>query len=76
MSLTIGASAAAAHVPSAPAAQALPAVSAAPSGGGDIVALSVAAQASLASSSLLNTLQQTSAALGSTATSIGTDLTV
>lgn len=74
MSLTIGPSAAAAYVPSGPSAQAAAPVSA--SGGGDIVALSVAAQASLASSSLLNTLQQTSAALGSTAASIGTDLTV
>ena len=75
MSLTIGASAAV-YGPAGPAAQPAPPVPAAAAGGGDIVALSVAAQASLASSSLLGTLQQTDAALGSAATSIGTDLTV
>ncbi len=75
MSLMIGASAAA-YVPAGPAARPSPAASAGAAGGGDIVALSVAAQSSLASSSLLGTLQQTTAALGSVATSIGTDLTV
>ncbi|MGI4977508.1 MAG: hypothetical protein ACRYG6_11250 [Janthinobacterium lividum] len=74
MSMTIGASAATAYAPSGPSAR--PAAPAASGGGGDIVALSVAAQSTLASSSLLNTLQQTNAQLGATATTIGTDLTV
>lgn len=76
MSLTIGASVAAAYAPVEPAAQRLSSVSAAASGGGDIVALSVAAQSSLASSSLLTTMQQTNTALGSATMSVSTDLTV
>ena len=75
MSLMIGASVPA-YVPVGPASRPSPATSAGATGGGDIVALSVAAQSSLASSSLLSTLQQTTTALGSVATSVGTDLTV
>ncbi len=74
MSLTIGASAACVPLGLTP--RPSPSASAAPFRGGDIVALSVAAQSSLASSSLLNTLQQTDAALGAAAGSIGTGLTV
>ena len=75
VSMMIGASVSA-YVPVGPASRPSPAASAGAAGGGDIVALSVAAQSSLASSSLLSTLQQTTTALGSVATSIGTDLTV
>ncbi|MGI3776623.1 MAG: hypothetical protein ACRYGC_04935 [Janthinobacterium lividum] len=75
MSMTIGASAAYAYAPSGASARSAAPVSPG-GGGGDIVALSLAAQSTLASSSLLGTLQQTDTQLGATAASIGTDLTV
>ncbi len=75
MSMIVG-SPAAACVPPGPAARPSPALAAGGSGAVDIVALSVAAKLSLASTAVASAAEATDSAVGAAAASLATGLTV